>query len=254
MEAEITNVITMATSRPNGRLPAKTYLTNLAAVLCRDPQLFMLAAANTSRVYPGSVNIILAPKKPTTPAPAPSTSTTTTTTTTTTSTTVEDKKKKKHSPLLKQVVNVLLNYLVEEPPTTTTTTSSPMKEGKKEEVASTAAAVVPPSAPGARSSVLFPPPSDSITSATVLQLLADLISAYPAITQVITRHTFTKNIKNSPNMIHFILREFIGSNPTIVPGNEPDYQSQQRASMANRVITSLCTRSEGKPSFPAKKN
>jgi hypothetical protein len=246
METEIINTVVNATSRGNARLTAKMFLTNLAGVLCRDPQLFMQAVVATCRLYPGSSNIILAPNAgkpvtaPVTPPAAPvvTTTTTTTTTTTSTSTTNEEKKKKKYTPQLKQVVNTLLNFLVKEDPTpeTAPTTTSD-------------SAIAPPAPPApvpARPQDLFnrglprAESMDAVTATNVLSILSDHVVAYPGLTHVLIRHNFAKSVKGSPNMIHFILREFLTKSAAAL-----DYNAQTRGAMANKLMAALCSRAEG---------
>lgn len=122
METEITTIMG-SIARPGSRTQPKQFLSSLAGVVCRDPPIFMQAAAATCRIIPGSTNIVLASvstdknanknNAPSTPATTTAPSTTTTTATSTTTTTAPDTPKKKRSANLKQVVTQLINFLLE---------------------------------------------------------------------------------------------------------------------------------------------
>ncbi len=235
METEIISSVTSMTQRPGTRVPPKALLTTLAAVVCRDPAIFMQAAVHTCRMATTpQPSICLAesvakPTAPVTPATtAPTTTTTTTTTTTATATipqtaTPERAKptKLRTPPNLKQVVLALLDCLVQP-----STVQEPETKEKKEGEA---------------------PPSEPLSAVQLLQMLSDIIVSYAGCSHLILRHQLGKNSKHS-NVINFVLRELLPYSHAAYyrSNNQLNNKLQAQNQMAMKFLAALCSRADGR--------
>lgn len=241
MESCIKSTVSTMSNRNSGRITTKAFLNALPAVVCRDPKIFLDAAANTCRIASGGANIYLAKQgsdageseadaeagkenekeKSESEKPAASSS----------SSSSAPIRTAENEATYKLVISVLVAALTKPEPQPVVKTEDSKSESEKETVsasASSSSANSTSSSAGLSASasahhhrkvpkILEPPKLEfaPMSRAAILQLLSDFICSHPHCAPLILEHTFAPiTSKNSPNfavdnLLTFMLEEFV---------------------------------------------
>ena len=281
MEASLKSTISTMSSRNTARITTKNFLNAVSAVVCRDPLVFLDAAANSCRVTPGGANVYLARQASTEVGEpeeadkekegseeesekARAAAASSSTSSFSTPTTATDKEKEA---MYRSVFNVIISALtrpdpqpkVEDPkadPESSTTAASaattPSKEAKTE-ASMSHKKEKPVELPKAE----FLP----ISKATLLQLIVDFVCSYPQFTHVLLQHTFSPPLSstsaaNAPldNVVAYLLEEFVPHTrpPSAVTDEEKvsdiiaNEELVRHNALATRIFVAMCARPAGR--------
>lgn len=271
MEASIKSTISTMSSRNTARITTKNFLNAVSAVVCRDPLVFLDAAANTCRITTGGANVYLAKQpvaeddeseesndKDKSDEPAATSASSASSSSTIIAT--EEKEA-----VYRNVFGVIISAL-------TRPDSQPKTEDVKiesENSASASDSSIPPKetkveTPAHKKEKASEPPKAEflpISTATLLQLIVDFVCSYPLFTNVILQHTFSPPLSSSSatsvpldNIIAYLLEEFVPYTrpPSVVADDErvsdiiANEELVKHNSLATRLFVALCARPAGR--------